>query len=258
MKSTQQENTTRINWLTSFRVETMNSLSIIKVSNLVKRMHKESGELVYLRDDNFLLSIVDKLQKMRSLDLDALLHELVADLLNSHEAEQSMKLSGEIMPAEIDILIQQLILHSKVINHAKIAQSDSLTINEKKNSQSGKTVLVVDDDADILPLMAEILSTLGFQTLTALNGNEALNLVSKGGNPDLLLTDIEMPSIDGFQLAREIKEIKPEIGVVYMSGNGMYASDTCMKNVEVKAKLLQKPFNTQILSEALIAALHDA
>ncbi len=67
-----------------------------------------------------------------------------------------------------------------------------------------KTILVVDDEQDLLDLMEIILGGEGFNILTASNGQEALNKL-KIELPDLVLLDVMMPVMDGWQTLRNIK-----------------------------------------------------
>lgn len=258
MKLTEQNNTNRLNWLASLSAQDMNSLSIIKATKLVREINKHIGTLILLNDSGFILSLVDHSEKIQSEKLHAILDELIKELLKHYDSEQLVNSSDEIFPAKINMILQQLSLHSKVINHVTKAQSESFKVSANMSSQFDKTVLVVDDDTDLLPLITEILSTVGFQTLMASNGHEALDMIAKGKTPDLLLTDIQMPSINGFKLAGEVKKLRPNIGVVYMSAYQEYASNESIENVEVPATLLKKPFNVHGLSHALIEALPAA
>ena len=116
----------------------------------------------------------------------------------------------------------------------------------------GKTVLVVDDDIDILPLISELLESVSFTPITTESSKKAIALLNDGVLPDILLTDINMPFMDGFELAEKLKAIKPNIGVVYMSG---YSSSYYRSyDVEVKAQLLKKPFKLLELVAALVNA----
>lgn len=121
-----------------------------------------------------------------------------------------------------------------------------------KSTGKGKTVLVVDDDVDILPLISHLLESASFKPITAESAKEAMAILDEGVIPDLLLTDINMPDMDGFELAMNLKEAKPNIGVVYMSVNSSsyYAS----YDVENKDEFLQKPFDLFALVDALMNA----
>jgi len=71
----------------------------------------------------------------------------------------------------------------------------------------GKKILFVDDEEDLLKMVGMRLRAAGYEVLTASNGPEALKLVEME-NPDLILLDIMMPEMDGFEVCRKIKELK--------------------------------------------------
>ena len=78
-------------------------------------------------------------------------------------------------------------------------------------------VLVVDDDTKMRELLLDTLSALGYQTLGAQDGEEALSLLDKE-KIDLVVTDIRMPKMDGVVLLGEIKKKNPHLPVVLITG----------------------------------------
>lgn len=76
-------------------------------------------------------------------------------------------------------------------------------IMEKPSNPS--TVLIVDDTPDNLGILSEWLEESGVETMTALSGNRALELV-KHAKPDLILLDVLMPNVDGFETCQQLKE----------------------------------------------------
>lgn len=82
-----------------------------------------------------------------------------------------------------------------------------------------KTILLVDDQADVRRILKRMLSSLGYAVLTAEGGDNALSLEREHeGRIDVLLTDLEMPGMDGRQLAAELRRRRPDIGVLFLSG----------------------------------------
>lgn len=80
-------------------------------------------------------------------------------------------------------------------------------------------VLVVDDEACVRSLTAEILEDAGFRAVQACDADEALRLLRQRCDIEVVLTDIEMPgSLDGLALALRIRECWPGIGLVLTSG----------------------------------------
>ena len=79
------------------------------------------------------------------------------------------------------------------------------------------TILLVDDDHDLREVVAAILAEPGYTVLTATDGYEALRILVDRV-VDLLITDIQMPGITGFELARQAKLMRPSLHVIYLSG----------------------------------------
>jgi CheY-like chemotaxis protein len=78
-------------------------------------------------------------------------------------------------------------------------------------------ILVVDDEKNIRDCLSMVLSFMGFEVAAASSGNEGLNLFLKSSF-DLVLTDLQMPDMDGWALAFNIKEESPDTPVVLMTG----------------------------------------
>ena len=79
-------------------------------------------------------------------------------------------------------------------------------------------VLVVDDDALVLEVIASMLDDLGCEVVTATSGAEALDLLSSNSRISILITDINMPGMDGHELAERATRIRPTLRVLQLSG----------------------------------------
>jgi DNA-binding NtrC family response regulator len=84
---------------------------------------------------------------------------------------------------------------------------------------NGKKLLVVDDDSLIRRSLGEMLRHEGYVVLEAAGGAEALKLAATG-SPNLVITDFNMPEIDGLQLLRELRAKKPDLPVILVTGYG--------------------------------------
>lgn len=82
-----------------------------------------------------------------------------------------------------------------------------------------ETILVVDDDEDILDLIERHLSNRGYEVLTAYDGEQAISLLEKLSF-DLVITDLKMPKFDGMEVLKRAKEKDPNIEVVILTGHG--------------------------------------
>lgn len=78
-------------------------------------------------------------------------------------------------------------------------------------------VLVVDDDPTIVELLSAFLDTKGYSVRTAANGQLALEAVERE-EYDLIISDIEMAGINGFELLRQVRASYPRIGIILMTG----------------------------------------
>ncbi len=115
------------------------------------------------------------------------------------------------------------------------------------------SILVVDDNEAFANLLAEGLRERGHTVTCAANGQAAATLVQ--AQPyDAIITDIIMPTGDGFELIDEIKRTQPTARVVAMSGGGkLYSAGACLQAAEQSGvdAVLQKPFGPQALAEQL-------
>jgi len=95
------------------------------------------------------------------------------------------------------------------------------TESETKNSPQAPTasILIVDDETDILNLFRELLSRQGYSVFTAESGEEALEILNRH-SVDLLLADLKMPGLNGFRLIQQVRRNFPSVQVVVMTGFG--------------------------------------
>ncbi|MFA5848455.1 MAG: hybrid sensor histidine kinase/response regulator [Bacteroidales bacterium] len=105
------------------------------------------------------------------------------------------------------------------------------------------TVLIVDDvDANVL-LLKLLISKVGYKTLTAFNGRDALEIIEKH-RPDLILLDIMMPIMDGHEVARRLREMpdKAEIPIIFLSA--LNSTEDIVQGFKLgAADYVSKPFN---------------
>jgi len=74
-------------------------------------------------------------------------------------------------------------------------------------------VLIVEDDGDLRDMMAQLLMLEGFQTVSVANGREALEYLHQGARPDVILLDLMMPVMDGWEFRRRQQEDPDVAGV---------------------------------------------
>ncbi|HBI23501.1 MAG TPA: hypothetical protein DDX84_04700 [Nitrospiraceae bacterium] len=111
-----------------------------------------------------------------------------------------------------------------------------------------ETILIVDDDEDILNLIERHLSNKGYEVLTAYDGEQAVSLIDKI-QFDLVITDLKMPKIDGIEVLKRVKEKNTAIEVVILTGHGTMDSVIEALRDEGAFDYLQKPlYNIKQLS----------
>jgi CheY-like chemotaxis protein len=118
-----------------------------------------------------------------------------------------------------------------------------------------EAILIVEDDALVRRYVVAQIRSLGYRTLAASNGSEALAIIDNGDEIDLLFTDVVMPgAINGRQLAVEALERRPSLKVLYTSG---YARNAMVQGGHPGADvlLLAKPYRKADLAKMIRSAL---
>jgi CheY-like chemotaxis protein len=112
--------------------------------------------------------------------------------------------------------------------------------------------MVVDDDAAVLKTTLRSLDALGFATVPAASGMEALQLLESGPEIDLVLADFAMPEMNGVELARAIKIEHPALLVILVTGYG----NREFLNDPAEARIPRKPYPDDVLLEETKRALN--
>ncbi|MBN1620085.1 response regulator [candidate division WOR-3 bacterium] len=128
---------------------------------------------------------------------------------------------------------------------------DKDSVENERAVIKNASVLLAEDDPGVRKITKEMLVSLGYDVLTADNGEEAISVFSRRKDEiDILLTDIIMPIMGGKELAEELLKRKKTLKIVYFSG---YTENNVLeqKIMEKNFKYLQKPFSIKELYEAL-------
>jgi two-component system, response regulator PdtaR len=100
-------------------------------------------------------------------------------------------------------------------------------------------ILVVEDEPLLRLLAAELLGDAGFEVLEAGSSEEALRILDSRLDVNVVFTDVEMPgALDGLALARRIRELHPQIGLLVTSGRGLRPADA----LPDQGSFLAKPY----------------
>jgi CheY-like chemotaxis protein len=103
-------------------------------------------------------------------------------------------------------------------------------------------VLVVDDDPLVLEVVADMLDDLGCEVVTAASGAEALDRLNSNSRITILITDINMPEMDGHELAERARRMKPALRILQLSGREPRRDGLPM---------IRKPFSEEDLRETM-------
>lgn len=110
-------------------------------------------------------------------------------------------------------------------------------------------ILAVDDDPDILLTLQNRISMMGHEPVAAKDGKEALRLIQEE-EPDLVLTDLEMPKLSGLELIKQAREFNPDLCIVVLTAYGtVERAVECMQSGA--ADFLCKPFTTDHFTTAI-------
>ena len=120
-------------------------------------------------------------------------------------------------------------------------------------------ILVVEDDDLYRNIIYKVLCKDGHEVETFANGNEALEAI-KNGIFDVLVTDMVLPGTEGIELVAEIKQSRPEVRVVAISGSGWVGHSTYLAVAQAHGAdaLLEKPFTADQLLAEISAGSTDA
>lgn len=120
------------------------------------------------------------------------------------------------------------------------------------------TVVIAEDDPNVLSVTGSRLSRMGYTIYTARSGVEAMEIMLRLDNVDLLLTDVVMPGgIDGPDLAARTRNVFPNIRVLFLSGNVPH-DDILAPFPEGVASYLSKPYTQQKLADEIRALTKQA
>ena len=102
-----------------------------------------------------------------------------------------------------------------------------------------RRILVVEDDAPVRDLLVRVLTEAGYLVVGAASGQEALQLAGQQGELDLLITDLVMRGMNGIEVARKLREDRPELPVLITSS---YSPEQLGHNEPIDAEFLEKPW----------------
>jgi two-component system, cell cycle sensor histidine kinase and response regulator CckA len=135
---------------------------------------------------------------------------------------------------------------------------DTQTHKSNDSFRGEETILLVEDELALLNLAQKKLSELGYQVIAASSPLQALNKVKNIRDPiHLLITDIILPEMNGWELSEHLKALQPEMKCLYMSGypiNVVTAQGVLHKGIQ----MIEKPFSLKTLAEKIREVLQSS
>jgi CheY-like chemotaxis protein len=125
-----------------------------------------------------------------------------------------------------------------------------VTMTRRRDPHPLPRILIVDDEPVVVEFVERVLQSAGYRTMTATSGDDALKLCTEQGMPDLLVTDMKMPRMEGDELATKLRQRDPDLKVLYLTG----FADLLFKNKELLwdgEAYLEKPCTIGGLLEAV-------
>ncbi len=195
------------------------------------------------------------------INTEFLLDSMGEDPESAEELEEIQRASRRA-----SILARQLLASSRLerfdpnlaeaaLRKRSASSSKSRSAAAEKAPRTAETILLVEDEAAVRSLTKKILAQKGYRVLEASDGAIALRIAAGHvGEIDLVLTDVAMPNLGGRGMVEELKELSPDMRVLFMSG---YPKEEVFPDRET-AKLipyLQKPFTGETLLLEVRAAL---
>lgn len=205
--------------------------------------------------------ISEKIKKERKILPENLLKELSNSLTQILEKTSSFSKDLELVIYDPEKLTKDLSeIKNKIFKSKELIEEIEQTTEMEKEEKEGVKVeekkpkiLAIDDQKIIRDLLENILKGLGYQTEVASSGFEGLDIFKKN-KFDLVLTDLGMPEVSGWEVSKRVKELKADVPVILFTGLGVVPEPERLKECGVDF-FLTKPFEIEKLDKLIKEAL---
>jgi DNA-binding NtrC family response regulator len=118
-------------------------------------------------------------------------------------------------------------------------------------------ILVIDDNAQFLDVVREMLSRAGYEVLVASDGRKGMELYREK-HPDLVITDVLMPEKDGAEVIFELQKEFPEVKIIVMSGGGKGDAQDYLDSITLYSNVVKHAFKKPFAMDKLLKAVKEA
>ena len=141
----------------------------------------------------------------------------------------------------------------KFAKHLHILRAETVSFMSETDYVTAKTVLLVEDDDVVRELTTEVLGELGYRVHALSDGPSALDLLRSDQQVDLLMSDIGMPGMDGRELVKAARQLRPTLPVLFASG---YDERELLEEVRARdsaaaTNSIVKPYDLGLLAQRL-------
>ena len=209
---------------------------------------------------SFVAHELNNLLTVIQINTEFLLESTEGDPTSAQELDEIMRASRRAC-----VLARQLLASSRLESfdpslaeaamRKKSSAAAKLAANIEKGPRVAETILLVEDEAAVRSLAKRLLAQKGYRVLEASDGAIALRLAAGHvGEIDLVLTDVAMPNLGGRGMVEELRELSPDLRVLFMSG---YPKEEVFpdKAAANRTPYLQKPFTGETLLSEVREAL---
>ena len=180
-----------------------------------------------------------------------------SDLMMQTKPNQYFLLLPELTDRDLDSVIERIYevweekdYHERFVLVYEIESIKHVLNTEPIEDSKTAWVIVVDDDVSVLKSAGRILSEEGIRVTALKSGNALLDYISENGAPDLVLLDIMMPGLDGYETIKKLRQLrygKSDIPVIFLTGNEDEGSEE--KGLMLGAlDFIKKPFIPSVLT----------
>ncbi|MBN2890669.1 MAG: response regulator [Bacteroidales bacterium] len=243
----------------------INNIENHKDCNLVKKMYtsfqlsKEykngDADVIFLDSsipDGNMLNIAEKL---RGVDPNVFIVgvSLHKDPFLIQKFKESIMNTDFILKIDDNKKNIERLLESKSMELGAIKAQSNVKFSEKT---AGKVVMVVDDFENTLNIVKYSLEQAGFSVITALSGLEAIQQLEKHVRPDVIITDLNMPNMNGFELIEEIRKYSflDTVPIFILTTEFNLAKKIQAKQLKITG-WIQKPYDIKEFTNIIINAL---